>query len=108
ADPPGPPGRVLLMNAFLQHHAPEIAFSYRCFDRLLLHGSILALPFGGSIVSFLRQRRQAKRVSPDYLRRLSGDYHRWVEAEAQRDGLAIVTPPTDVRRQDGVEPYYRP
>src|SRR5919202_6551549 len=96
------------MNAFLQHHADAIAFCYSCFDRLLLNGYIRALQFGGSIVSFLRQHRAAKLVSPDYLRRLSGDYHRWVEAEAQRDGWEIVTPPPDVRRQDWVEPYDRP
>jgi hypothetical protein len=95
------------MNAFLQHHAPAIAFSYHCFDRLLLHGYIRALQFGGSIVTFLRQRRQAKLVSPDYLRRISLDYHRWVEGQAQQAGLAIVTPPPDVRRHDWVEPYYR-
>jgi hypothetical protein len=95
------------MNAFLQHHAPGIAFCYSCFDRLLLHGYIRALQFGGSIVSFLRQRRGAKLVSPEYLRRLSGDYHRWLGAEAQRAGWTVVTPPRDVRRQDWVEPYYR-
>ena len=66
------------------------------------------MPFGGSIVSFLRQRRQAKFVSPDYLRRLSSNYHRGVQDQARQDGLAIVTPPPDVRRHDGVEPYYRP
>jgi hypothetical protein len=95
------------MNAFLQHHAAAIAFSYSCFDRLLLNGYIRPLQFGGGVVSFLRQRRGAQLVSPDYLRRLSGDYHRRLEAEAQRDGLEIVTPPADVRRQDWVEPYYR-
>jgi hypothetical protein len=95
------------MNAFLQHHAPAIAFSYSCFDRLLLHGYIRALQFGGSIVWFLRHHRQADRVSPAYLRRISGDYHRWLEEEVQREGLPLATPPRDVRRQDWVEPYYR-
>ena len=90
-----------------RHHAPAIAFSYSCFDRLLLHGYIRPLQFGGGIVSFLRQRRQAKLVSPDYLRRISTDYHRWVEEQACQAGLDIVTPPADVRRQDWVEPYYR-
>ena len=95
------------MNAFLQHHAPGIAFTYRCFDRLLLQGYLRPLQFGGGVVSFLRQQRGAKLVSPDYLRRLSSDYHRGIAEEAQRDGLEIVTPPRDVRRQDWVEPYYR-
>src|SRR6266536_496049 len=101
------PGRALLMNAFLKHHAPDIAFSYSCFDRLLLNGYIHALHFGGSIVSFLRQHRQAKLVSPDYLRRISTNYHHFVEQQACSDGLDIVTPPRDVRRHDWVEPFYR-
>jgi hypothetical protein len=96
------------MNAFVRHHAPAIAFASSCFDRLLLHGSIRALQFGGGIVSFLRQRRQAKLVTPNYRRRISADYHRWVEEPARQEGLDIVTPPPDVRRQDWVEPYYRP
>ena len=28
------------MNAFYQHHKDSIRFAYRCFDRILLHGSI--------------------------------------------------------------------
>jgi hypothetical protein len=96
------------MNAFVRHHADAIAFTYSCFDRLLLHGYIRALQFGGSIVSFLRQRRQAKAVTPETLRCISSNYHRWVAEQARRDGLAIVTPPRDVRRHDRVEPYYRP
>jgi hypothetical protein len=95
------------MNTFLRHQAPAIAFSYSCFDRLLLHGYIRALHFGGSIVSFLRERRQAKCVSPDYLRRLANNYHAWVEEQARQGGLAIVPPPPDVRRHDWVAPSYR-
>ena len=95
------------MNAFVQHHVPSIAFGYSCFDRLLLHGYIRALQFGGGIVQFLRQRRQAKLVTPGYLRHISMDYHRWLEEEARRDSLPMATPPRDVRRQDWVEPYYR-
>jgi hypothetical protein len=29
------------MNAFFQHHKSNIAFDYRCFDRLLLNATIL-------------------------------------------------------------------
>jgi hypothetical protein len=95
------------MNAFLKHHAASIAFNYSCFDRLLLNGYIHALHFGGSIVTFLRQRRGATVISPDYLRRISADYHHEVADRAARDGLDIVTPPRDVRRHDWVEPYFR-
>jgi hypothetical protein len=96
----------LLLNAFVRHHAPAIAFTYSCFDRLLLHGYIRALQFGGSIVSFLRHHRPAKLVSPGYLCGISQNYHRWVEEQARPAGLDLVTPPPDVRRHDWVEPYY--
>jgi hypothetical protein len=95
------------MNAFLEHHASHIAFSYSCFDRLLLHGAIHALFFGGSIVNFLRQRRSAKFVNPELLRSISLHYHRFVEQRAAREGLEVVTPPRDARRHDFVAPYYQ-
>lgn len=95
------------MNTFLKHHASAIAFTYSCFDRLLLHGYIRALQFGGGIVYFLRHRRQAKLVSPDYLRRISGAFHHSVQEQAQKDGLSIVEPPAGVRRHDWVQPYYQ-
>jgi hypothetical protein len=54
------------MNALLRHHAPAIDFSYSCFDCVLLLGYIRTLQFGGNIVAFLRQHRQAKLVTPGY------------------------------------------
>jgi hypothetical protein len=95
------------MNAFVRHHLPAIAFSYSCFDRLLLNGWIRSLQWGGGVVSFLRDRRQAPRVTPHYLRQISGDYHHGLEQYAQENGLAIVEPPRDVRREDWVTPSYR-
>jgi hypothetical protein len=95
------------MNAFLQHHAASIAFCYSCFDRLLLNGYIRALQFGGSIVSFLRHRRNVQFVSSDYPRGLSCGYHRGVEQLAAEQGVDIVSPPDDVRRCDWVQPYYQ-
>jgi hypothetical protein len=95
------------MNRFLKHHAASIAFSYSCFDRLLLNGYIRALHFGGSIVTFLRHHRQATLISPEYFRRISCDYHDFVTQHAHHLGLDIVTPPRDVRRHDWVEPFFR-
>jgi hypothetical protein len=94
------------MNAFVRHHLPAIEFSYRCFDRMLCNGWIRSLHCGGSIVSFLRDRRQARLVTPKYLRQISGQYHQWLEEHAQQNGLAIVEPPRDIRRDEWVEPSY--
>jgi hypothetical protein len=95
------------MNAFVRHHLPAIDFAYSCFDRLLLNGWIRLLQWGGGIVSFLRDRRQAPRVTPQYLRQISGAFHRALEQQAQENGWAIVEPPPDIRREDWVAPYYR-
>jgi hypothetical protein len=93
------------MNAFILHHAPSIEFAYSCFDRLLLNGWIRSLQFGGGTVSFLRDRRQWPRVTPQALRHLSADYHHWVNDQAQQAGAPVVEPPPAVRREDWVAPY---
>jgi len=95
------------MNAFVHHHQHAIAFAYRCFDRILLNASIRALYFPGSIVSFLRDRRGAKALTPAYFRAISSDYHTWLQEEVGRQGLTLAEPPPEVRRHEWVEPYYR-
>jgi hypothetical protein len=95
------------MNAFVRHHQPAIAFTYHCFDRIVFNAYIQRLMWGGGVAGFLRHQRQAKAVTPAYLRGIANTYHAWLEQEASQAGLSIVEPPRDVRRQDWVEPYYR-
>lgn len=40
------------MNAFAKHHEDSIRFSYRCFDRLLLHGAIQPFQQPERVVGF--------------------------------------------------------
>jgi hypothetical protein len=75
--------------------------------RLLLNGWIRSLQTGASTLAFLRQRRQAPRLSPNYFRQISSDYHNWLEQQAQQFALPIVEPPPKVRRHEWVEPYYQ-
>jgi hypothetical protein len=98
------------MNRFLRHHHESIAFSYSCFDRLILNGCIL--PFqhthrAGTIHWFLRHRRQAPQLNRAYFARIASDYHRWVEQYAQTTGIDIVAPTNNDRREDLVEPYFQ-
>jgi hypothetical protein len=97
------------MNAFLRHHQDAIAFSYRCFDRLLCNAFIPHLPWGANIVSFFRDRRHIPHhtLTPAFFRSLSGQFHRALEQQAEQANLAIVEPPAEVRREDWVAPYYR-
>ena len=68
------------MNAFIEHHQPAIRFDYACFDRILLNGVIQVLQNPACVVGFLKEKRQADRVTPAYFRAISTDYHHFVQA----------------------------
>jgi hypothetical protein len=98
------------MNSFYRHHRDLIQFDYSCFDRLLLNGYVL--PFmhtsrSGSIRWFLRTRHGIADVSRACLAKIATEYHDWVEGYALQQGLDIVEPEKDVRREDFVEPYFQ-
>jgi hypothetical protein len=97
------------MNAFVRHHRASIRFGYSCFDRILCRAAIQAFQHPGGIACFLRHHRQAKALTPSFLRNISSDYHRWLTEKAAQRGVPVVEPPTDprVRREDWVEPYYQ-
>jgi hypothetical protein len=95
------------MNAFTEHHQPAIRFDYSCFDRILLNGIIQVLQIPVCAVGFLKQKRQADRVTPAYLRAISADYHLFVQALAEQRHVEIVQPPKGVRRDEWVEPFYQ-
>jgi GNAT superfamily N-acetyltransferase len=95
------------MNAFLEHHQPVIRFDYACFDRILLNGVIQVLQNPACVVGFLKEKRQASRVTPAYFRAISTDYHHFVQAFASQRHVEILVPPKGVRREEWVEPYYQ-
>jgi hypothetical protein len=95
------------MNAFLRHHAHDIAFSYRCFDRIVCNAYIQRFLWRDGVYGFLRHERGASAINPAYFRSISTAYHRWLEAQIAEAGLPIIEPPADVRREEWVEPYYR-
>lgn len=48
------------MNAFFEHHQHNIKFSYRCFDRLLLHGCIQSFLDGARAQGFFWRIRSSE------------------------------------------------
>jgi hypothetical protein len=97
------------MNRFQEHHQSSIAFSYSCFDRMILNGFIPAFQHSkraGTIHWFLHTHRQIEKVNRKSLARLSCDYHDWVGAYAAAQGIEIVEP-KKVRREAWVEPYFQ-
>lgn len=95
------------MNSFLKHHADNIRFTYSCFDRILFNAIIQPLQQPAVVVGFLDQYRNAPPLAPKYFKRISEDYHRWVEALAADRGIQIVQPPKGVRREQWVDRFYR-
>ena len=95
------------MNAFIEHHRPAIRFDYACFDRILLNGVIQVLQNPACVVGFLKEKRQADRVTPASFRAISTDYHHFVQALAEQRHVEILMPPRGVRREEWVEPYYQ-
>lgn len=81
------------MNAFIEHHQPAIRLDYSCFDRILLNGVIQVLQNPACVVGFLKQKRQATRVTPAYFRGISTDYHHFVQALAEQRHVEILMPP---------------
>ncbi|MCH7685410.1 MAG: hypothetical protein IH899_01800 [Planctomycetes bacterium] len=95
------------MNAFAERHAGSIRFGYSCFDRMLLGAVIQVLQSPASIVWFLRELRGVPRLSREYFRCVSVEYHQWVEELAGRWRVPIVTPPKGVRRDEWLEGFYQ-
>jgi hypothetical protein len=95
------------MNAFIEHHQQAIRFDYSCFDRILLNGVIQVLQNPACGVGFLKEKRQATRVTPASFRAISTDYHHFVQALAGQRHAEIVQPPKGVRREEWVEPFYQ-
>jgi hypothetical protein len=95
------------MNAFIEHHQPSVRFDYACFDRILLNGVIQVLQNPACVVGFLKEKRQAARVTPAYFRAISTDYHHFVQAFAEQRHVEILMPPKGVRREQWVEPFYQ-
>ena len=94
------------MNAFYEHHQDNIAFSYRCFDRLLLNGLIQPFQQPERVIGFLNTYCQLYPVSRDVLRDIAGQFHNWVINRSQKWGAPILEAPPD-RRDKFMDPYFR-
>jgi hypothetical protein len=95
------------MNSFIEHHAREIRFVYSCFDRILLNAIIQPLQQPAVVVGYLDKCRNAPPLESRYFRRISEEYHEFVQELARKNRVEIVEPPKKVRREDWVEPFYR-
>lgn len=94
------------MNALVEHPQDSIRFQYRCFDRLLLNGTLPLLQQPERVVGFFNTYRHLYPVSRTVLRRIAKDFHAWVEERA-RQWRAPIVPAPNGRRDEFVERYFR-
>src|SRR5262250_1676429 len=95
------------MNAFYEHHQHNIAFHYRCFDRLLLNAAIQPFQQPERVMGFFWSYRQLYPISRQVLREISSQYHNWVQYAARKWGAPLLSAPEEQRRDDFVSPYFR-
>jgi hypothetical protein len=95
------------MNRFVDHHRQSIAFSYACFDRLLINGILQPLQSGGNVRRCFAQRQTPVTKKP--LIGLSSQYHHWLAQQAATWGIDIVPVDHDHdgRREELVRPYFQ-
>src|SRR5437016_771556 len=77
------------MNAFYEHHKNNIRFHYRCFDRILLNGTIQPFQEEKRVVGFFWTYRKLYPVSRDVLRGIATQFH-----SGSRTGLRNGTRPS--------------
>jgi len=95
------------MNAFDQHHKHNIAFHYRCFDRLLLNATIQPFQQPERVMGFFWSYRQLYPVSRQVLRDIATEYHHWAQGCARKSGAPILGAPEHERREHLVTPYFQ-
>src|SRR5215469_5303775 len=94
------------MNAFREHHQDNIAFGYRCFDRLLLNGLIQPFQQPERVIGFFNTYRQVFPVSREVLRDIAGQFQNWVVNRSQKWSAPILEAPA-ARRDQFMDAYFR-
>jgi hypothetical protein len=94
------------MNAFYEHHQNNIAFHYRCFDRILLNATIQPFQQPERVMGFFWTYRHLYPVSRQVLRDIATQSHNWAQYASRKWGAPILNAP-EGRRDDFVAPYFR-
>jgi hypothetical protein len=94
------------MNAFYEHHKNNIRFHYRCFDRILLNGTIQPFQQEQRIVGFFTEYRDLYPVSREVLRDIATQFHNWVKNRSLKWGAPILKEP-EGRRDEFVDTYFK-
>ena len=95
------------MDSFLQLFGTMIAFTYHCFDRIVIRGYLSMLSRPEHIVYFFRDVLGIRCITKEVLARRTTDYQNWVESYARNHAIPIEWAEKDVRKEDRVRPFLR-
>jgi hypothetical protein len=95
------------MEEFAKLFGELLAFTYHCFDRIVILGYLPFLTRLGNIVHFFRGVHGAGAITKEVLRQRTIEYNRWVEAFARNHHLPIEWAEKGVRKEDYVRPWLR-
>ena len=86
-----------------------IRFHYRCFDRLLLNGTIQPFQEEKRVVGFFWTYRKLYPVSRDVLRDIATQFHNWVLNRSQKWTVPIIKDSDDpeARRDKMLDSYFK-
>jgi hypothetical protein len=95
------------MELFTKLFGDMLLFVYHCFDRIVIHGYLIALSRPGQVVYFFQDVVGVPILSKETLSQRTADYQNWVEAFARNHNISIEWAEQGVRRQDHVPPWLR-
>jgi len=95
------------MQTFAKLWGSLLTLVYHCFDPILILGHLPLLTRPENIVHFFRDLHQLSTLSKEVLRQRTDDYHRWVEALAQKRHIPMEWAEKGVRKEDYVRPHLR-
>ena len=94
------------MNAFCEHHKDNIRFGYRCFDRLLLSGTIQSFQQPERVLGFFNAYRDGQRVARRYLGEIADQFQNWVKNRATKWGAPILEEADEGCRDKFMQSYF--
>lgn len=92
------------MDSLIQLFGPMVAFTYHCFDRVVIHGYLSMLSRPENVVYFFRHVLGIPCITKEVLAKRTVDYQNWVESYARNHGIPIEWAEKGVRKEDRVRP----
>ena len=99
------------MDQLLALLGNAVQFAYSCWDRIVLNGYLERLQRPENLVYFFHEVVGVKCIEPAVLEQRTNAYKAWVRRFSDEHGIPVLqappAPPSGVRKEDFVQPFYR-